>query len=118
MTTACPRFEMVSSWISTKVLVFSSALWVARVDFLRPRKYSSSKAWRVSSCGMLSRSVAKRFSQSFQKTNKPCDGLHAINYARLALILRGHIIKRQAQSISSPLVKPVLAYFSGKRFRY
>ena len=50
--------------------------------------------------------------KSFQKTNRPCDGLHALNYARLALIIKGHIIKQQSMiSLNTGFTRPLLARF-------
>jgi hypothetical protein len=54
--------------------------------------------------------------RTFQKTNYPCDGLHALNYARLALIAKGHILRKSTEMNSSGFAKPLLAAFSGRRF--
>lgn len=53
--------------------------------------------------------------KSFQKTKRPCDGLHALNYTRMALIIKGHIIRQQSISIGNYAPMPVLARF-GRRF--
>lgn len=48
----------------------------------------------------------------FNKINRPCDGLHALNYSRLALMIKGHIFYKQiSQGISSASIAPLLAYF-------
>jgi len=55
--------------------------------------------------------------KSFQKTNNPCDGLHAMNYARLALVTRGHILNRPGHS-SQGVINPVLAHFGRRGGRF
>lgn len=53
--------------------------------------------------------------KSFQRTLKPCDGLHALNYARIGLILKGHIIRRQSIVNGAGTLRPVLSYFKRTR---